>query len=225
MDTINRNKGKRHAKDNGAKSLADQDANWLEESCDKSPVAFFDKFGIHKCEDGHLRYARVLRQSHLCEKERTLLIRDFDAWKSSDSLVYWERRNTKAVARKSVWKAAGNMIEGSEPFVEAIIPENAKEQRQHSAEVSDALRAVSSTSHQTDTSRHTPNIKSLSKDHAKRTRVTTARALPTKRMKLQDPWHELADVALRMVRSSLSASTELLYLFRCINAIFLCSSV
>ncbi|KAF9967250.1 hypothetical protein BGZ73_000631 [Actinomortierella ambigua] len=197
MDTTNRKNGKRASKGKGEKSLTDQDVSWLEESSDKSPEAFFDRLNIKNCEDGHLRYARALRQSDLIEKERALLISNFEAWKSSDSSIYWERRNTKAVARKSAWKTAGNMIEGSEPFVETIIAENANEQRQCSSEVSDALHAIPSTPHQASTSPLTPNIKPVRKDNAKRIRTVTAGALPTKRIRLHDPWHELADIALR----------------------------
>ncbi|KAG0091018.1 hypothetical protein BGZ93_005338 [Podila epicladia] len=130
MDATNRSKGKRKGESNGVEIITGQDISWFEESCDKTPVAFYDKFGILKCEDGHRRYARALRQSEICEQERTLLTNDFEA---SESLIYWEHRNTKAVVKKSAWKTAGNMIRGSEPFVETIIAENAKEQRQHSA--------------------------------------------------------------------------------------------
>ncbi|KAF9536494.1 hypothetical protein EC957_010656 [Mortierella hygrophila] len=88
------------------------------------------------------------------------------------------------------------MIKGSEPFVETIITENASEQKQHSAVPSDAPH-VSNTPYQTsDTLRLASSAKSAGKDHAKRTRTTTTRVTPTKRMRLQDPWHELADVAL-----------------------------
>ncbi|KAG0252507.1 hypothetical protein BG011_006938 [Mortierella polycephala] len=145
MDTTNRSKGKRKGNSNGAKTITGQDISWFEDSCDKTPVAFFDKFGILKCEDGYRRYARALRQSDMCEQERTLLINNFEAWKNSESLIYWERRNTKAVAKKSAWKTAGNMISGSEPFVETIIAENAKEQRQHSAVPSDTASCLQHT--------------------------------------------------------------------------------
>ncbi|KAG0319070.1 hypothetical protein BGZ97_002813 [Linnemannia gamsii] len=90
------------------------------------------------------------------------------------------------------------MIRGSEPFVETIITENANEQRQHSAVPPNALH-VSNTPHQTSDTLHlTPSAKPAGKDHAKRTRTTTTRAAPTKRMRLLGPWHELADVALRL---------------------------
>jgi hypothetical protein len=88
---------------------------------------------------------------------------------------------------------------------------NANEQRQHSAVPPNALH-VSNTPHQTSDTLHlTPSAKPAGKDHAKRTRTTTTRAAPTKRMRLLDPWHELADVALRLVRAFLSAPAELLY--------------
>ncbi|KAF9363394.1 hypothetical protein BGX34_004269, partial [Mortierella sp. NVP85] len=51
--------------------------------------------------------------------------------------IYWERLKTKRIAEKSAWRAAGNMIRGSEPFVKNIIAKNAKEQSQHSAAPSD----------------------------------------------------------------------------------------
>ncbi|KAF9563533.1 hypothetical protein EC968_004805 [Mortierella alpina] len=90
------------------------------------------------------------------------------------------------------------MIKGSEPFVETIITENASEQKQHSAVPSDAPH-ISNTPHQTSsTLRLTSSAKSAGKCHAKRTRTTTTRAAPTKRLRLQDPWHELADVALSL---------------------------
>ncbi|KAF9083642.1 hypothetical protein BGX27_004029, partial [Mortierella sp. AM989] len=90
------------------------------------------------------------------------------------------------------------MIRGSEPFVETIIIENANEQRQHSSVPSNAIH-VSNTSHQVlDTSHLTSSTDSTRKDHAKRTMTTTTRAAPMKRMRLQDPWHDLADAALHL---------------------------
>jgi len=103
----------------------------------RPPVTFFEQLGILKSEDGHRRYARALLQANISEQERTLLANNFQNWKRSKSLIYWERLKTKKVAEKSAWRAAGNMIRGSEPFVENIIAENAKEQSQHSAVPSD----------------------------------------------------------------------------------------
>ncbi|KAF9273783.1 hypothetical protein BGZ68_001210 [Mortierella alpina] len=190
MDSTSRSNGKKNGKGNSTKPFTEQDISWIEESCDKTPVAFFDKFGIPNCEEGHRRYATALRRSALCEKERTLLIDNFEAWRKSESLIYWERQNTKAIANKAAWKTAGNMIKGSEPFVETIITENASEQKQHSVVPSDAPHIS--------TLRLTSSAKSAGKCHAKRTRTTTTRAAPTKRLRLQDPWHELADVALSL---------------------------
>ncbi|KAG0196805.1 hypothetical protein BGX33_001253, partial [Mortierella sp. NVP41] len=154
---------------------------------------FFDKFGILEREDSYRRYARALRQSDMSEHERTLLTNKFEAWKSSESTIYWERRNTKAVAKKSAWRTAGNLIRGSEPFVDTIIAENAKEQRQHSPVPSDTPPNLG-------TPILTPNTKIESKDHAKRTRTEMTRNLPKKRVRLRDPWHDLADIAVRLFK-------------------------
>ncbi|KAF9096995.1 hypothetical protein BGX23_010038 [Mortierella sp. AD031] len=154
---------------------------------------FFDKFGILEREDGHRRYARALRQSDMSKHERTLLTNKFEAWKSSESTIYWERRNTKAVAKKSAWRTAANLIRVSEPFVDTIIAENAKEQRQHSPVPSDTPPNLG-------TPILTPNTKTESKDHAKRTRTAMTRNLPKKRVRLRDPWHDLADIAVRLFK-------------------------
>ncbi|KAF9163836.1 hypothetical protein DFQ26_002092 [Actinomortierella ambigua] len=196
MDTTNRNKGK--SKGKNANTATEQDIIWMEQSSDKTPEAFFDMFGILSREEGNLRYSRALHRCTLSEQERTLLKGNFERWRRSESVIYWERRSTKAIAKKSAWKTAGSMIRGSEPFVETIISENAEEQRQHSAVPSDAPR-VFNTPHQTsDISSPFLSAESANKGHAKRTRTTGTKALPTKRLRLQDPWHELADVALRL---------------------------
>ncbi|KAF9185901.1 hypothetical protein BGZ50_002804, partial [Haplosporangium sp. Z 11] len=224
MDATNRSKGKRKGGSYGATTITDKDTSWLEESCDKTPLAFFDKFGILKCEDGHRRYERALRHSDMCEQERTLLTNSFEAWKNSEGPSYWERQNTKVAAKKSAWKTAGNMIRGSVQQYDAfgytvisVRPElnqavrgdhycrNAEEQRQHFAApsdtpiVSDTQYPINNTLHRTsDASRLTPSGRSASKDHAKRTRTTMTKNLPKKRMRLRDPWHDLADIAIRL---------------------------
>ncbi|KAG0256579.1 hypothetical protein BGZ95_005460 [Linnemannia exigua] len=164
MDTASRSNGKKNGKGNNAKPFTEQDISWLEESCDKTPVAFFDKFGIHNSEEGHRRYATAVRRSALREKERTLLIDNFEAWKKSEALMYWECQNTKAIANKSAWKTAGNMIKGSKPFVETIITENASEKKQHSAVPSDAPHISKTPDQTSDTLRFTSSAKSAGKD-------------------------------------------------------------
>lgn len=186
MDTISRSEGKRTGMGNNAKMTTEQDISWMEESCDKTPVAFFDKFGILSCEEGHRRYATAIRRSSLHEQERTILINSFEAWKKSESPIYWERRNTKAIANKEAWRTAGEMIKGSNPFMKTIITENADEQRQHLAAPSDALRVSNSPRQISDILPITSSAKSADKCHAKRTRTTT-RSVPAKRMRLQDP--------------------------------------
>ncbi|KAF9992463.1 hypothetical protein BGZ79_003053, partial [Entomortierella chlamydospora] len=133
MDTTNQSKDMEKSKRNDTETITRLDISWFEESHDKTPAAFFEHFGILKCDEGHLRYTRVLRQSTVNEQERTLLISKFEVWKNSEGCIFWERRNAKVVAEKSAWKTAGNLIEGSEPFAATIMAENAKEQRQRSA--------------------------------------------------------------------------------------------
>ncbi|KAF9913238.1 hypothetical protein BX616_010123 [Lobosporangium transversale] len=200
MDTTNHIRGERNDGGNRMKAVTEQDISWMEGSSDKSPTAFFDKFGIFSCEEGHRRYATAIRRSEICEQERMFLISNFEVWKNSESPIYWERRNTKAIANKFAWKTAGNMIRGSEPFVENIIIENANEQRQCLSVPSDVIH-VPNTPHQVfDTSHLTPSTKSTGKDHTKRTMNTTMRAAPMKRIRLQDPWHDLADAALHLYK-------------------------
>ncbi|KAF9177012.1 hypothetical protein BGZ50_009327 [Haplosporangium sp. Z 11] len=133
MDTNNQRKDRDKCKRNDAEAEQSLDISWFEKSHDKTPAAFFDYFGILQCEEGHRRYSRVLRTSSMNKQDRTLLASKFATWKKSEGGVFWEHRNAKAVAMKSAWKTAGNLIEGSEPFAETVIAENAKERRQHSA--------------------------------------------------------------------------------------------
>ncbi|KAF9996337.1 hypothetical protein BGZ65_008080, partial [Modicella reniformis] len=209
MDTNNQRKDKDKSKRNDAAAEHRLDISWFEESHDKTPAAFLEHFGILQCEEGHRRYSRVLYMADVNKQDRILLTSKFASWKKSEGRVFWERRNTKTVAMKSAWRTAGNLIKGSEPFVDTIIDENSEEQRQHShvpsdtPTASDIQRPVSKTLHQTSgTPIPTPNTKSESKDHAKRTRTTMTRNLPKKRVRLQDPWHDLADIAVRLFKGN-----------------------
>ncbi|KAK3828199.1 MAG: hypothetical protein J3Q66DRAFT_322068 [Benniella sp.] len=166
---------------------------WFREN-DGTPTAFFEYFGITRSEDGHRRYSRALSKADITDQEKTLLSEKFELWKKSESALYWERRNTKVVAKKSAWKTAGQLIKGSEPFVQAAITENAKEQKQSSAS-----QHPPSTCTTPRTPRPATNTKSASKGPAKRTRTKTNN-LPKKRMRLQDPWHDLAEIAVDLFK-------------------------
>ncbi|KAF9426581.1 hypothetical protein BGZ76_002696, partial [Entomortierella beljakovae] len=106
MDTTNQSKDMEKSRRNDTETTTRLDISWFEESHDKTPAAFFEHFGILKCEE---------------------------VWKNSEGCIFWERRNAKVIAEKSAWKTAGNLIEGSEPFAATIMAENAEEQRQRSA--------------------------------------------------------------------------------------------
>ncbi|KAF9095502.1 hypothetical protein BGX27_001266, partial [Mortierella sp. AM989] len=133
MDTNNQKKDKDKSKRNDAEAERNLDISWFEKSHDKTPAAFFEHFGILQCEEGHRRYSRVLRTSDMNKQDRTLLISKFATWKKSEGRIFWERGNAEAVAEKSAWKTAGNLIEGSEPFAGTILTKNARKQRQRSA--------------------------------------------------------------------------------------------
>ncbi|KAF8947651.1 hypothetical protein BGZ46_005506 [Entomortierella lignicola] len=121
MDTTSHSRSEGNGEGDSVKAVTEQDISWIEGSSDKTPATFFNKFNIISCEEDHRRYSTAIRRSDICEQERALLISNFEAWKKSGSLDYWERRKTKAIANKSAWKTAGKMIRGSEPFVETII--------------------------------------------------------------------------------------------------------
>ncbi|GJJ71738.1 hypothetical protein EMPS_04095 [Entomortierella parvispora] len=208
MDQIYNGSAKEKVNSNGAKIIADQDISWFKESSDPTPEAFFDKFGITKREYGHLRYARALHRSNLSKQERALLIVNFDEWKRSKSQAYWERRNTKEVAKKTAWKTAGKIIGDLEPFVRTIIDENAKEQTRYSAVVYDLPPAcdtepsIPRSSRTSNTPNLIPSADFARKDHSKRTKTATAQSLPKKRIRLRDPWHDLAEIAVQLFKGN-----------------------
>ncbi|KAF9921480.1 hypothetical protein FBU30_008475 [Linnemannia zychae] len=131
MDATN-SRVKKKRKSDGVVSIADQDIIWFKECSSPSPELFFDRFDIIKREDGHRRYTRALRSCNISEQDRTLLANNFEAWKETVGVLYWECRNTKMVAQTSAWRTVSNIIVSSEPFVDNIITSNAKDQRQYS---------------------------------------------------------------------------------------------
>ncbi|KAG0239367.1 hypothetical protein BGX31_002826, partial [Mortierella sp. GBA43] len=115
----------------GSQTVTHRDVAWFEDSEDRSPVAFFNTFSIFSKEDGHDRYGRLLRLSTMSKQERAISISNFDTWKKTEGLIFWERRKAKLAAKKSAWRTAGALIEGSEVFASSILAENSKEQEQH----------------------------------------------------------------------------------------------
>ncbi|KAF9953394.1 hypothetical protein BGZ72_005465 [Mortierella alpina] len=130
IGAVNQTKAKRKSKNSTAESIASQDIAWFESSDDKTSETFFDYFSIFAREEGYLRYERVLRQSSMSKRERSLLTRNFERWKQSEGLTFWERRIAKVTAQKAAWNTAGRLIEGSEPFATTLLAENAQEQWQ-----------------------------------------------------------------------------------------------
>ncbi|KAF9410343.1 hypothetical protein BGZ94_001674 [Podila epigama] len=100
-----------------------QDTVWFEEEDDKTPEAFFDHFGIMESEEGHRRYSRALSVCSLSKHDRVLLSSKFNTWKQSEGVAFWERRRTRALGKKVMWKTTGKVLEGSEPFVDTVLAE------------------------------------------------------------------------------------------------------
>ncbi|KAG0221539.1 hypothetical protein BGW41_006687, partial [Actinomortierella wolfii] len=124
-------RGKQTAYTPQAAAITKHDIRWFELSADKTPEAFFKNFRIFMKAEGYIRYARVLRQANLSEQERKSLLANFDAWKRSEGMVFWERWNATVVVEKSVWSTAGNLVDGSEPLTATLISDVSKDCRQH----------------------------------------------------------------------------------------------
>ena len=102
-------------------SFSDAEIAWIQGASDKSPEAYFDKFGIEEKKRGHLRYVRLLQIKGLSDNLRKQLLDQFAIWKVDKAPQFWLNRRARLMAIRT----AATLVEGSAPYAEEAILQNA----------------------------------------------------------------------------------------------------
>ncbi|KAF9091558.1 hypothetical protein BGX27_002015 [Mortierella sp. AM989] len=101
--------------------FSDEEIEWINNELDKSPELYFEKFDISDKQRGHIRYIRLIQSSDMNEHDQKVLFNEFETWKRDKGPQFWLRRR----ARIAAIDTAASLVEGSVPFAEDAIQQNA----------------------------------------------------------------------------------------------------
>lgn len=113
--------GNRTYRNEMALEMSGTELEWIQGALDKSASAYFNKFGIEDKQRGHLRYDQLLRNKSLSDELRQELMDQVQVWKVDKAPQFWLNR----CARLMAIKTAATLVEGSAPYAEEAILQNA----------------------------------------------------------------------------------------------------
>ncbi|KAF9404747.1 hypothetical protein BGZ76_006827, partial [Entomortierella beljakovae] len=102
-------------------AFSDEEIEWINKGSDKSPELYFEKFDISDKQRGHIRYFRLIQTSDMNEHNKNELFNKFETWKRDKAPKFWLHYR----ARIAAMDTAASLVEGSVPFAEGAIQQNA----------------------------------------------------------------------------------------------------
>lgn len=103
-------------------TFSDEEMAWIGEGLDSSPDSYFEAFDISDKRRGYMRYLRLIQTADLSDAVKKTLLNAFEIWKRDMAPQFWLRRR----ARIAAIDIATVLVEGSVPYAEGAILQNAK---------------------------------------------------------------------------------------------------